>query len=214
MDERVNIDRFIASPESLLTLCRDVVVALDEKRKRRGFDDKEKQLKEISNTIEKLEKLGVTIPDPLRSLKTDLISELSSKTEADNAIKKLDEGFESIARELHLRTGKGTEYHVGSGPVKPRKKRSQLNMTDNATLRKEIISALKKFGGKARISEIYSEVEKQLNGKWLPGDLEKRNNGEPVWHNRCRWARLIMRHEGLLKNDSPHGIWELSEAYL
>jgi hypothetical protein len=34
----------------------------------------------------------------------------------------------------------------------------------------------------------------------------------PRWRNSAQWARNTMRQEGLLKDDSPHGTWEITEA--
>jgi hypothetical protein len=34
----------------------------------------------------------------------------------------------------------------------------------------------------------------------------------PRWRNSAQWARNTMRQEGLLKEDSPHGTWEITDA--
>ncbi len=34
---------------------------------------------------------------------------------------------------------------------------------------------------------------------------------KPRWHNGAQWARNSMIHEGLLKGDSPRGVWEISD---
>ena len=34
----------------------------------------------------------------------------------------------------------------------------------------------------------------------------------PRWRNSAQWARNTMRQEGLLKDDSPHGTWEITPA--
>jgi hypothetical protein len=34
----------------------------------------------------------------------------------------------------------------------------------------------------------------------------------PRWRNSAQWARNTMRQEGLLKDDSPHGTWEITDA--
>jgi restriction system protein len=34
----------------------------------------------------------------------------------------------------------------------------------------------------------------------------------PRWRNTAQWARNTIAKEGLLKADSPRGIWEISEA--
>ncbi|MFO7166894.1 MAG: winged helix-turn-helix domain-containing protein [Chloroflexota bacterium] len=35
---------------------------------------------------------------------------------------------------------------------------------------------------------------------------------ESRWRNAAQWARNAMVKEGLLKTDSPRGIWEISES--
>lgn len=37
------------------------------------------------------------------------------------------------------------------------------------------------------------------------------SNGEPRWQKSTNWARFNMVEDGLLKSDSPRGIWEISE---
>ncbi|RMH13146.1 MAG: hypothetical protein D6698_14360, partial [Gammaproteobacteria bacterium] len=32
------------------------------------------------------------------------------------------------------------------------------------------------------------------------------------WRNTAQWCRNTMVREGLMKSDSPYGIWEITEA--
>ena len=32
------------------------------------------------------------------------------------------------------------------------------------------------------------------------------------WRNTAQWSRSIMVHDGLLKADSPRGVWEITDA--
>lgn len=34
----------------------------------------------------------------------------------------------------------------------------------------------------------------------------------PRWRNTAQWARAAMVKEGLMKGDSPRGMWEISDA--
>jgi hypothetical protein len=45
-----------------------------------------------------------------------------------------------------------------------------------------------------------------------PGDFESTRSGAVLWENRAQWERLKMVKEGLLRADSPHGVWELTES--
>jgi hypothetical protein len=33
----------------------------------------------------------------------------------------------------------------------------------------------------------------------------------PRWQNTAQWARNALREGGLIKGDSPHGVWEISD---
>jgi hypothetical protein len=38
--------------------------------------------------------------------------------------------------------------------------------------------------------------------------------GKPRWYNTAQWARNAMVIQGLLRNDSPRGTWEVTEEGL
>lgn len=211
MNDSRDIEKYIESPESLLALCQDVINRLDKKRKDSGLDVQEKQLREISKTIDKLERAGISVPDELRSLKTCLLAKLSVKGEVRIVLEKLAGGFESILRDIGRlietdNTGKTITRRTYRGS------RSNKPKTDSKILRQEIIKALQKFGGRAPVHQVLGEMEKQLNGRLLPRDLESLKDGSIVWQNSAQWERFHMIEEGILKGNSPHGIWELSEV--
>lgn len=45
----------------------------------------------------------------------------------------------------------------------------------------------------------------------LPGDLALLSSGEPRWWNATQFERYALKEEGYLRDDSPRGVWELSE---
>jgi hypothetical protein len=76
-----------------------------------------------------------------------------------------------------------------------------------------IIEVLKSRGGRAKVAEALEGVGERLKDKFLPGDLEVRQDGKtPAWRNNAQWERLRMVHDGVLRSDSPNGVWELSEG--
>ena len=58
----------------------------------------------------------------------------------------------------------------------------------------------------ARVGEIMQPVLGDVDYETLPGD------GKPRWEKATHWARRHMVLDGLLKSDSPRGLWEISEA--
>ena len=54
-------------------------------------------------------------------------------------------------------------------------------------------------------------MQEHLQHRLLPGDLETRaSSGEVVWENNTCWERYNLVQEGILKSDSPRGVWELN----
>jgi len=211
MTESGDIEKYVESPDSLLALCQDVIAKLDKKRKDSEFDVQERQLREISNTIDKLERSGISVPDELRALKTGLLAKLSVKEEIRITLECLADGFEAILRDMgrlieKSNTGKTIARRTYRGP------RSKKPKTDSHILRQEIMKALQKLGGRAPVHRVLEEMEKQLNERLLPRDLELLKDGSVVWQNSAQWERFHMIKEGILKDNSPHGIWELSEV--
>ena len=201
---------FLDSPDRLLQLCMDVIAQLDERRQGQELDEQEKQLKEIDHTINNLKKKGVSVPDELRHLKTELVTKLAVRDEINNTLEHLADGFEKTLHELHSMVGRTND----NGQQKPpRKKRSREPKTSKEVLRKEIIRALETLGGAGRVQQVLDKMEEQLEGKLLPRDLETLSTGVLVWKNDACWERYSMVQDDILKSDFRRGTWELSEAY-
>ena len=77
-----------------------------------------------------------------------------------------------------------------------------------------ILKALVELGGSAKMQAVLDKVYtamkpilKDVDHQPLASDPEM-----PRWRNSAQWARNTMRQEGLLKDDSPHGTWEITAA--
>ena len=60
-------------------------------------------------------------------------------------------------------------------------------------------------------------VGKMMSATLNEFDLGPLKNGAMRWRNTAQWARQKMKEEGLLADDSPYGIWEITKrgrAYL
>lgn len=67
------------------------------------------------------------------------------------------------------------------------------------------------MGGRARVRDLRSTMEKHMKSRLLPVDLESVKSGQPRWWNLVCFERNALKEEGYLRDDSPHGVWELSE---
>ncbi|MDP2758921.1 MAG: hypothetical protein Q8O64_00755 [Sideroxyarcus sp.] len=208
MSEDADTGRFVKEPILLVELCREVIDQLDASSENTAVSEQEAQLRAIAKAVEQLEKSGVSVPDPLRAEKTRLVALLAMHTDAKQTLAQLAEEFQDILNDLRERLGQNT----AAPEAKPRKRRSKLPKTPQKELRQLIICALAARGGRARMSEVLADLGGQLGGKLLPGDLVYRQDGKTIaWQNNACWERMYMRRDGVLRSDSPQGIWELSE---
>jgi len=77
---------------------------------------------------------------------------------------------------------------------------------------KPILQALVQLGGSGPRSSVLSLVEEQMKAYFRPVDLDPISSGNMLrWCSTANWARNRLRKEGLIKSDSPRGIWEISD---
>jgi hypothetical protein len=77
-----------------------------------------------------------------------------------------------------------------------------------------ILEALNELGGSAEMNDVVERVEQSMRGVLRQVDYEPLASGTEMlrWRNTAQWARNTMVEEGLLKLDSPRGMWEITEA--
>ncbi|MCX7964842.1 MAG: hypothetical protein D6691_12580 [Candidatus Hydrogenedentota bacterium] len=97
---------------------------------------------------------------------------------------------------------------------RPRVSHRQGERTPHEAFRKPILEALVKLGGKAPVSDVLLLVREQMRPYFKPADWAPlaSNPTTSRWRNAAQWCRLFLVQEGLLKEDSPRGIWEITEA--
>ncbi|NOX56036.1 MAG: hypothetical protein GXP27_16660 [Planctomycetes bacterium] len=76
-----------------------------------------------------------------------------------------------------------------------------------------ILRALEELGGSASLNDVLDRVYELMKDSLREVDFEPLASDPrlPRWRNAAQWARHSMVREGLLKNDSPRGIWEITE---
>jgi len=77
-----------------------------------------------------------------------------------------------------------------------------------------ILKALIELGGSAKMQAVLDRVHTAMKPILKDVDHEPlaSDSDMPRWRNSAQWARNSMRQEGLLKDDSPHGTWEITPA--
>jgi negative regulator of replication initiation len=75
-----------------------------------------------------------------------------------------------------------------------------------------ILRVIDRLGGSGYAPDVVEEVGKLVADKLTEMDHIKNKTGVVRWKNRIMWRRFNLVQLGLLKNDSPRGIWEISPA--
>jgi restriction system protein len=74
-------------------------------------------------------------------------------------------------------------------------------------------SALAEMGGQGRAKEVLERVFEMAEPHLGPEDRSfLKTSNEFRWRRKANWERYLMVRDGLLRPDSPQGIWELTEA--
>lgn len=205
MSPESELEYYVENPDRLLDLCREVLERLDTGT----GGEAAKQLQAVSAAIAQLQKQGIAVPDGLRAEKLRIADAQASHEASSGKFRDLVEGLDQLVRP-HLGKIRGKQDQAGDFKIR-RRSRDDADTTDKETFHRLIIEILRSFGGRAKVSEVLDEIERQMQCQFTPRDLEARIGGMLVWKNNAQWERLRMVKEGILRSDSPHGIWELNE---
>ena len=85
--------------------------------------------------------------------------------------------------------------------------------TPEEAYRLPILTALVELGGGGQTAEVLVRVEREMRGQLLEVDYDplSSNSNMKRWYNTAQWTRNALVKEGLMKSDSPRGVWEISE---
>ena len=169
------------------------------------------QWKEVARSVERLQSQGHPIPDDLRRLKLDLMMRLENGEQAAAELKHWAESLRPLLASIDAALTKARQSGNGPKTKGSRKRKEKAPRTSQEVLREYLLTALRELGGSAKCSEVIDKMRDMLAGQLLPGDLMKRKTGEIIWENNAHWERNALVKEGILKKNSPRGIWELAE---
>ena len=211
MSNDIDIERFVKDPSLLVELCRAVVDLIDSGTHSEEAATMEAQLREIAKTVERLDNMGVAVPDSLRAEKTRLAAELGMKKDSLLALNVINEGLEKVLKDLKSRLGRVPKREV---QTKLRKRRTSAdgNQTPQAEIIECLVVSLRELGGYAHCNEVLEVMAQKLRGKLLPGDLQSDKSHGAKWRHNAHWARLKLVHDGVLVKNSPRGYWQLSKG--
>ena len=162
-----------------------------------GVYDKAKELYEEKQKIEKLKKDRIEKSITLVKEAQELLNiyRLELKITPAKGIQVVDEAG------VNIHTMAGRRHKIKHG-----------QKTKQVEYRTPILQILENLGGSGNVNEVLDCVYKKMKDFLVPVDLEKLPSVRQIrWRNTAIWERYYMIKEGLLKSNSPRGLWEISE---
>jgi hypothetical protein len=85
--------------------------------------------------------------------------------------------------------------------------------TPEDAFRRPILEALVELGGEANLNEVLDLVGAKMKAILTRYDFEPLVSSPklPRWRNTAQWCRNKLASDGLMRSDSPYGIWAISE---
>lgn len=75
-----------------------------------------------------------------------------------------------------------------------------------------ILESLIELGGKGEIGQVLKRVYEKMKVKLTWYDMQKLpSSGTIRWENTAQWVRFDLVRQGFLSDNSPRGIWEITE---
>jgi hypothetical protein len=118
-----------------------------------------------------------------------------------------------LQREWHELEGGPPARHRAQ-TAKRASRLSEGKRTPQAAYRRPILEALVELGGRAETAKVLDLVLKKMASRLQPLDLTP-TPGSPTklrWKKAAGDSRDDLRKKGLLRSDSPVGIWEITPA--
>src|SRR2546430_2248283 len=115
------------------------------------------------------------------------------------------------ALEAARREGLRIARHSTAAPLPKLSGRSAANDPPLKKFRAPLLETLYRLGGKAYSREIRKTIELLVAPMLGKADYELVSNAQPRWWNAICSVRNDLIRQGLFRNDSERGIWELSK---
>lgn len=93
-------------------------------------------------------------------------------------------------------------------------RKSSGEITPQEDYCRPLLTVLVEMGGKGKTKNVLDQLGVKMKGILKPKDYEPHeSNAKQIrWRNTAQWARNTMANQdGRMKDDSPSGIWEISE---
>jgi len=176
-----------------------------------GHFEEAQRLLTITERVDRIGKEIRTLRDQWASL--EQIPQPVAYKAAKFAREKREEVPTAVEEETEAPELRVAERIFGREARSRHRRRISIQKTPDREFRLPILEALDELGGRGQVREVLSIVYEKMQHRLTEDDLKQLPSGGDVrWRNTAKWERKHMVNEGLLRGDSPHGVWEMSDA--
>ncbi len=105
---------------------------------------------------------------------------------------------------------------ITGAPAPQKRRHSRLGhglKVPQGDFRNPILMVLQEMEGRGHAREVLKAVERRMSNRLSHVDYQILPSGQQKrWEKSANWERQQMVNDGLLRNDSQRGVWELTEA--
>ncbi|TCZ54589.1 winged helix-turn-helix domain-containing protein [Roseicella aquatilis] len=118
---------------------------------------------------------------------------------------------ELIARAMaHLAATPAAERPAA--PAKPQQAPRSLGHLRSTDFTQPIQDCLREAGGRETVPRVRAWLERRMGHRFTDADREILPTAkEPRWWKNAAWERNRLARAGVIRDDSPRGIWELAD---
>jgi restriction system protein len=213
----INLQTAGAVSNIAMTLATEMIFDQSEPSRVEILMDKEVNV----NTQEAFDTLINRLSAALEAEKSTVV-QTASKGQFSSVVAagKRCEEIQSQIQNLEALKGKWNGLVGETGVVQTDRKQKARNerlqhglKTPERAYRLPILRSLEEMGGSGPVNDVLTRTRQKMNSILNSYDLTLLKDGHtPRWRNAAQWERNNMRDAGLIKKDSPSGIWEITEA--
>jgi Mrr N-terminal domain len=122
----------------------------------------------------------------------------------------VDDANSVLRRVFKLEKGRASRSASSPGRQRP-KRAAPGSILSEREYEAPILLELLGRGGSGQATEVTDAVGERLEGKFTKLDYENLDSGDVRWRNRTQFTRHTLKRRGLIRSDSPRGIWELTK---
>jgi hypothetical protein len=168
------------------------------------------QLNAVHKAISTLNMSGLPIPQGLIETQQKLQSEITNHDDMAVVLAYLASELKNILdRTRKAESARRPAQGVSTRAVRTGTCNKGGSFVSRDILKRTLIEVLQTLGGSASKKYVEDEMEKRLQGVLTDIDYEPVGDGTERWRKNTEWVRLHLVHEGIMKANSPRGIWEL-----